>query len=376
LVFSTLNQTLIPSLNLLGHRTLWLIFSTLTLWISLAASLLLVHSKPSAELWQSGQIFGFLCGLALVAPWFFKSISKAAPSQQNAGSRFDADDSPKKIWAFTAPLTLMVGLNWCQFQSYRLYVGHWIALEDLGRFVGVYALIAGLMAAFENLIQQYFYPQLYSESTAGDGATGAGSAPRIAWRRYASVAIPTSLIGGFTLIAVGPALVRLMLAPAFQSAVGFVLVAAIVETARIVSNIYGMAGHVTLKTQTLLIPQVLGTALLFILVPVCFSLGFTHLETTFLFSLGLPSLALVAASAFIVAKKLHISLPVATLRPCAIAFLFAAAFGYFNASHVMSLIQLISISLLAVALFSGLMLWAVLVWHRNDSANNPAKVAL
>ena len=355
LIVTTLNQTIIPSLNILGHRISWLIFSTLTLISALGFSLLLAQQTSSAEYWQIGQLAGYLLGFLVAIPFFINYVNR--PTRKP----LTEPDSLRTIAAFTLPLAISIALNWVQFQSYRLVLVRYMNLEVLGKFVAVYILVAGLMAAFENLIQQYFYPDLYAKSTSLVESERAQ-----AWRQFASVALPTTMIGGLTLLALGRPLVRLMLAPAFQDAFPVIVIAVITETCRVCANIYAMAGHVAMKTRALLVPQIVSAISLSILVPVCFALMPSQIELALLISLGLPALLLLGLSALYARRKLALSIPWREVSPVFFAKVFALAIFAANVvwwsdSLVLAIGELVLVGLL----FSGFMAFTVVRWRRN-----------
>lgn len=354
LVINSLNQIVIPSLNILGHRMSWLIFSTLTLVAALGLSLLLAHRAATAEEWQLGQLAGYLLGFVVALPVFLKYVRR--PEQ----APLIEPDSLRAISAFTLPLAIVVALNWVQFQSYRLVLVRYINLELFGRFVAVYMLVAGLMAAFENLIQQYFYPQLYAKSSSALESDRAE-----AWRQFASVALPTTLIGGLTLLAAGRPLVRAILAPAFHNSYPVVLIAVIAETCRVGANIYVMAGQVAMKTRSFLIPQIVSALTLLILLPVCAHVFATQIEFFFLISLGTPALLLIGLSAYFARRTLSLSVSWREFGPTAIAFVLATGIFIANFYWVTNSMIFAAAEILIVgALFSGLMAWTVLRWRR------------
>ena len=65
----TWNATLIPMLNMLGFRAASVVWSIITVAISLTSSILLVAWQPSANAWFAGQSIGMVIG-ALGARYF------------------------------------------------------------------------------------------------------------------------------------------------------------------------------------------------------------------------------------------------------------------------------------------------------------------
>ncbi|MEK7355994.1 MAG: glycosyltransferase, partial [Bdellovibrionota bacterium] len=351
---TTVNQTIIPAMNLLHRRTAWLIFSTLTLWLALGASALLTSREPTAEMWQLGQLVGFGVGAAIAIPFFSKYLNKTTAGKDEA-------ESFKKILTFAAPLALSVGLYWCQFQSYRLIVGRWISLETLGGFMGIYTLVAGLMSAYENLIQQYLYPKLYADSSSADELARAA-----AWRKYATLAIPMTFIAGLALYSAHGPFIRLFLAPTFHTYAAFALAAVVVETCRVVGSAYGMAGQVAYRTQTLLLPQLLGVILLLLLTPSYFSSSTTEVPHAFLMALGIPAVLYVFASMIVTRVKLDMKFPARTLNPVLVGLFIAWAIQnsspLFSPDRAGDLLQLLT----ATIAFGAVALWVIWNWRRYE----------
>jgi hypothetical protein len=355
ILINTANQTLIPAFNLLEKRFTWMVLSTLSLWFGLGFSYTLTAHEPSADRWIAGQLTGLLIG-TLLALWPFTKLTKEH-AHARARPKTDAKTSPpasaanhllphttrnaatapqpdslKGVYAFALPLILTVGLNWAQFQSYRLYLGPLTSIEFLGLFAGAYTLATGLMSAFENLMQQFFYPRLYRESHRF-GHKGE------AWRNYASVAIPLSLWAGLLVAAGSGSLIRLMLAKEFHGVTHLVLIAVTVETLRVAGNVYSMAGHVALSTKMMIKPQAIGATI--VLVGLTILLRQTTPELALAATLLIAGLAYVVASHFQVKRSLEVSLEGRGFRrliwaviPAALAFLFSSRLSDSALTHL------------------------------------------
>lgn len=314
ILINTANQTLIPAFNLLEHRFTWVVLSTLSLWFSLGFAVLFTLDTQSAARWISGQLLGLLAG-TLMALWPFIRL---AQKNRNGSKNAPSSDRLSEVATFALPLALTVGLNWAQFQSYRLYLGPLTSLEFLGLFAAAYTLASGLMSAFENLMHQFFYPRLYQESNRSEFKNQA-------WANYASVSIPLTLWAGILVATTSRSLIKIMLAPEFHKVTFLVLISVGVETCRVIGNVYAMAGHISLRTKIMIKPQAIGAIL--VLVGLSTLLRLTDASSALAGSLLAASVGYLVASHVQVKRALGIKLepqhfaPLAlTLPPSAVAY--------------------------------------------------------
>lgn len=261
LIFNTVNQTAIPSLNLLEFRGWFVTLTLATIAAGLLSSYLLVRNfSATAEYWLLGLLIGqTIFAVAGVKLFFDRLRPPSAVSQLTR-------DHLSVLFDFAWPVAISVGFNWLQTQGYRFLVADSLGLAALGLFVAGYGISAGLMAAFESVLTTYFQPRFYKRVSNNDK-----DEQSLAWNKYAGAILPSLMLVTFLLAGLAPELTRFMVGPAYQSASQFVVWGVIAEGARVVAGVYSMSAHAKMKTRLLLLPNLLGAviciALIWALVP-------------------------------------------------------------------------------------------------------------
>lgn len=251
LLFNTINQTAIPSLNLLEQRGWFIVLTLATIGIGLVSSYVMVeYFTPTAESWLLGLLIGQTIFAVLGVKLFFNKLRPERPVGKLSYSQI------RLLFDFAWPIAISVGFNWLQTQGYRFFVADSLGLAALGLFVAGYGISAGLIAAFEAVLTTYFQPRFYScvsNSTAEEQSA--------AWNWYAGAILPSLILLIFLLIALAPELTRFMVGADYQSASQFVIWGVLAEGARVVGGVYSMSAHAKMKTHLLLLPNVLGATI-------------------------------------------------------------------------------------------------------------------
>lgn len=251
LLFNTVNQTAIPSLNLLELRGRFITLTLATIGVGLASAFLLVRAfEPTAEYWLLGLLIGQAVFAVLGVKLFFDKLQPENPVQMPSRAHLEL------LFHFAWPVAISVGFNWLQTQGYRFFVADSLGLAALGLFVAGYGISAGLMAAFESVLTTYFQPQFYKRVSNNNMADQS-----LAWNKYAGAILPSLILVTFLLVALAPELTRFMVGPAYQSASQFVVWGVLAEGARVVAGVYSMSAHAKMKTRLLLLPNLLGAVI-------------------------------------------------------------------------------------------------------------------
>ena len=258
LIFTTINQTAIPSLNLLGKSGSFVLLSLLTLSASFAcATLIVTTGQPSAQSW----LFGILLGQALLAAIGTKILF----SQLKASEKLKQYPSIQKqhmqaLLGFAWPVAIAAGLGWVQGQGYRYLMEGQLGLAQLGLFVAGYGVSAGMIAGFESVLTTYFQPRLYRDVSMENPVRQAQ-----AWQRYAAAVIPSLLLTVAFIVILAPELTRIFLGEKFQSAADYVVWGALAEAARVLMGVYSLIAHVYMRTRWLILPNLIGAVISIIL---------------------------------------------------------------------------------------------------------------
>jgi len=251
LLFNTVNQTAIPSLNLLEFRGRFIALTLATIGAGLACSFVLVEMfQPTAEYWLLGLLIGQTVFAVIGVKLFFEKLRPEGPFTKISRPQL------RLLFDFAWPVAISVGFNWLQTQGYRFFVADSLGLVALGLFVAGYGISAGLIAAFESVLTTYFQPRFYKRVSNNNMADQS-----LAWNKYAGAILPSLMLVTFLLAGLAPELTRFMVGPAYQSASQFVVWGVLAEGARVVAGVYSMSAHAKMKTRLLLLPNLLGAVI-------------------------------------------------------------------------------------------------------------------
>jgi len=309
LIFNTINQTSIPSLNLLGDTRGFVTLSVATLAASLICAVALVETvQTSAQYWVLGLLLGQMLLAVIGTQMLFARLHLNGAPAISPGIR---GRHLKVLFDFAWPVAIAAGLGWVQSQGYRYIMESHLGMAQLGLFVAGYSISAGMIAGFESILTAYFQPRLYRDANKNHPEEQAQ-----AWRRYASAVIPSLILTVALIVLLAPEFTRLLLGERFQEAASYVVWGALAEAARVLAGVYSLIAHVYMRTRWLIVPTAVGAAL---------SIGLCVLLIPPLAAQG-AGIALAVAG-FVVVVLLHILLahragggvPLRTLGPAALA---------------------------------------------------------
>jgi O-antigen/teichoic acid export membrane protein len=296
LIFNTINQTAIPSLNLLEFRGWFVTLTLATIAAGLLSSYLLVRNfSATAEYWLLGLLIGQTIFAVAGVKLFFDRLRPSGVASQ------PTKDHLGVLFGFAWPVAISVGFNWLQTQGYRFLVADSLGLVSLGLFVVGYGISAGLMAAFESVLTTYFQPHFYKAVSKNDHREQAR-----AWNKYASAILPSLMLVIFILTGLASELTRFMVGPAYQSASQYVVWGVLSEGARVAAGVYSMSAHARMRTNLLVLPNLIGAS-----VCIGFIWAFTHRFGVHSvgFARVLAGVAIVVAMHYLMVKVLEMKLP-------------------------------------------------------------------
>jgi len=251
LASATFNQTVVPGLNLLGHRNWFNLLTVFTGAIGLLVSVwAITHFSRRAEFWQ----FGVICGNFVVALWGCKLFYDKLNGRREPVRLTKTQLATAA--AFALPIAATVGLGWVQSQSYRFIMESSLGLHELGLFASGYGISVGLISAFESIFNAYLYPRFYKRISSHALVDQSE-----AWKEYAQAMFPSLMLVGALIFSTAPELARTMLGPEFHSAHEYVGWGVVAELARVGAAVYAMVAHARMNTRLLLVPALVGAAL-------------------------------------------------------------------------------------------------------------------
>ncbi len=259
LLITTANQTVIPNLNALGSRTLFLYLTCATTSASLiSAYLITAHVYPKAEYWLSGILIGQFLITIIAWKFFYRKINKIDDIPSNA---LLTKKHLREMFSFVWPILIGSGFIWIQSQGYRLVIVEIAGLANLGLFVAGYSISAGIISAAESILSTYFMPHFYKNISSDHIKE-----QEKAWAQYASGMLPTLVLVCFFTSTVAPELTAIFLGETYKDSSSFLVWGAVVETLRVISYVYGMVAHAKMKTRLLILPSVIGSSILILLI--------------------------------------------------------------------------------------------------------------
>lgn len=252
LIASTINSTIIPSMNLLGYKTRFVYFTLATAAASLIiAVFMLMLIKPKAEYWLVGLLLGQLLVGIVGGKIFYRLIQH--PTKNNKHTTGVQSDHVKLLWRFAWPILVSAILIWMQTQSYRFFMENSLGLIEVGLFVAGYGISSAIISAVESVFTTYFQPIFYKRISI-ENISEQGKA----WTNYASVILPSLILVGFFIVATAPELTKFMLGVSYRKSSQFIVWGVIAELARVANNVYGMIAHTKMNTKLLLLPNMIG----------------------------------------------------------------------------------------------------------------------
>ena len=160
------NQTIIPSLNILGLKNLFVLLSIFTGLVSLFSSvMLIINFSKEAVIWILGLIIGHSIGGVIA--WIFLLL-KFKNSQKKININFFEKKMLPKIFfpsiiSFVWPVTLALVLSWVQNQWYRFEFAKTFGESELGLFAAGLMLSVALIGSLESILTTYLLPIVYKK---------------------------------------------------------------------------------------------------------------------------------------------------------------------------------------------------------------------
>lgn len=248
---STLNGTLVPSLNLLGFPQHFVIWTLLTNIVGLAlASWLVVFISPQPLFWLIGQGASFLI-FGMIAYWILhKNIKDLSVTVSEKGQ-----ERWKRVTRFALPIVITNIAVWVLGQSFRFFYKENVDPTILGELAFGLGLATSLCVAIEYLFQQLYFPDFYSRINNPSEDKG------LVWNDLLNKLLPSYLYFTFFLIGLSPFILRILADAKFKNSGYYLALGAIVELFRMLGNVFTMATQSEMKTHKAIGPYLSGGAI-------------------------------------------------------------------------------------------------------------------
>jgi O-antigen/teichoic acid export membrane protein len=253
IVFITLNQTIIPLLNMLHYR---ISFTVLTILTSLG---ILVFGYIFISVFNNG-IISWLSGLLLsnITILIIGYIILNKKINSNFVGIIESlklltKDKIKSILKIVLPISLATLLMWIQGNGYKFIVEQNLGLEFLG-FLGVGLAIASQIASIvESIITQYLSPIYYQK------ISNANLEDRIkTFNWLLNIKIPIYLLLALYVTFLAPYIVNILVDEQYASVYFFTIFGIWIEFFRMVTNVLYTVSLSELKTKKVIIPYLIG----------------------------------------------------------------------------------------------------------------------
>lgn len=248
-VFSTsLNGTMVPSLNLLGfthHFVVWTLFTNL---MGLLFSYLLVtFISPLPLYWLVGQgisftIFGFIAFIIL-----HRKINENIKIKKD-----NTNLQLERVARFALPIVITNLAVWVLAQSFRFFYKENVDPTILGELAFGLGLATSLSVAIEYLFQQLYLPEFYAKINNPLEDNGA------VWNNLLNKLLPSYIYLSFFLVGLSPFLIRVLADVKFKNSGYYLALGAFVEFFRMIGNTFTMATQSEMKTHKAIGPYLSG----------------------------------------------------------------------------------------------------------------------
>jgi O-antigen/teichoic acid export membrane protein len=238
-------------LNLIGHRSLYVLFGNVAAWGGLLLALYFSQIRMAPETWLLGIFLGFLlssCSYILLMR-YGDERSLAQPGKGHALLPFDRHIMLMFVW----PQAVVFGLSWVQSQSYRFILTSVADIGNVGLFAAGYMVCSVPMQTFESLFNEFYSPRWF-RALKGQDAGGLAQA----WNAYAGAYVPAVILFGAFLVGNAGFLVKVLLGEQFQSIAAILVLPALTEMLRALSSSLHHLGLAKVDMTVNILPGVVG----------------------------------------------------------------------------------------------------------------------
>jgi len=249
-LFAGTQMVFISAINTLGERVLFIKTLTLTLFLGLLGSLLIV------SLWnKSGMnwLYGIVAAqLICLIPTYRYLVHKNRLSCSKIKSALNKGRI-RKVLYFIIPITITLFLQWGQNASYRLIVEAKYSIEVLAFMAVGFSVSSAIFGVVEGLATQYFNPIFLRKINRAKQYERTE-----AWNNLADYMFPIYISFTIFVVATAPYLVTILVASKFHEAYIFTMLGAFIEFFRVVTNLVYLVSQSEMKTKTTIIPYAIG----------------------------------------------------------------------------------------------------------------------
>ena len=259
--FMTLNQTILPILNMLHYRLSFTILTVLTTFgVILFGYLFVKLFGSSAVNWLFGTVVSniifMVIGFFVLKNrlnenfhGFFHSIKKITQKKL------------KSILVFVLPLSVATLFMWLQNSGYRILIEQKIGLEFLG-LLGVGLAVSGQIAStIESIVMQYFHPIYYEQIT-----NATIEERKKAIENLINKVLPIYFMLAILITFLAKYVVEILVDEKYYGVYVFTVFGIWIEFFRMSSNLFGNISQSEMNTKKFMIPYIVGSLVTIFLV--------------------------------------------------------------------------------------------------------------
>jgi O-antigen/teichoic acid export membrane protein len=240
ILFMTLNQTILPLLNMLHYRLSFTILTVIT----------------SSGIILFGYLFIKLFGFFLLRNRLNETFNGFSYNLRKI-----TKEKIKSILVFVLPLSVATLFMWLQNSGYRILIEQNIGLEFLG-FLGVGLAISGQIAStIESIVMQYFHPIYYQQITNTTIVER-----KKAIESFINKALPIYFMLAIFLTFLAKYVVEILVDEKYYSVYIFTTFGIWIEFFRMTSNLFGNISQSEMNTKKFMLPYIIGSLVTVLLV--------------------------------------------------------------------------------------------------------------
>lgn len=250
----SLNQTVIPLLNMLNRRGAFVVFNLLTAICCLVMSFILVNFvENSAICWSVGILIGTMI-INLFAVKWLRLISFRVSMSNSASTNSDY----VAIFKYILPIAFATFFLWFLGSGYRVIIEKFYGLEYLAAIGIGLAIASQFFTIAESLLSQFLLPTLYRNIELADYQTRLK-----AFNSYLRIVIPLYISLALFLTFSIKYLFPYLVAEKYHSFYIFAVYGVWTEVLRVLTNSFSVAAQIEQKTVKIVLPYVVGAFILF-----------------------------------------------------------------------------------------------------------------
>lgn len=254
IVVMTMNQTVIPMLNMLHHRISFTVLTVLTSAGALLLGFILIKQYQVADIsWLEGILISNFI-FALIGYYTLRNKLGEGFGGISFFKQSCTLGNIRPILKLVIPISFATLFMWAQNSGYRIIIEQKLGLAFLG-YLGVGLAIAMQIAStVESIVSQYLSP-IYYRDIADRDATGRAKV----FNEYLNTALPVYLLLALYVSFLAPYIVDILVDKTYEKVYIFVIFGIWVEFFRMVANLFYAVSLSEFKTRKIMLPYVFGS---------------------------------------------------------------------------------------------------------------------